>query len=95
MDIAVERRRRWRSPEQPVARSFPLPPRPSLSNRKNLVLARRYIPPSSVSEPLLRLQALFFILSLSRRETQKPASSFPPTFSPLPLPKKPKRPFDG
>ncbi|KAI6684492.1 hypothetical protein NL676_030405 [Syzygium grande] len=89
MDIAVERRRRWRSPEQPVARSFPLPPRPSLSNRKNRVLARRYIPlPSSVCKP-----SSSFSLSVSRRGTQKPASSFAPHSLPSLSPRNPRDPL--
>ncbi|KAI6684456.1 hypothetical protein NL676_030369 [Syzygium grande] len=96
MDIAVERRRRWRSPEQPVARSFPLPPRPSLSNRKNRVLARRYIPlPSSVCEPLLRLQTLFFILSLSlsRRKPRSLRARSPPHSLPSLSPRNPRDPL--
>ncbi|XP_030444317.2 uncharacterized protein LOC115666802 [Syzygium oleosum] len=95
MDIAVERRRRWRSPEQPVARSFPLPPRPSLSNCKNRVLARRYIPPSSVCEPLLLLQTLFFILSLcvSPRNPEACELVRPRILSPSLSPRNPRDPL--
>ncbi|KAI6684450.1 hypothetical protein NL676_030363 [Syzygium grande] len=85
MDIAVERRRRWRSPEQPgcpelpfAASSLPFKSQePRIGQKIYSSLLRLRTPPPSAN-PLLHS------LSVSRRETQKPASSFRPALAPSP-----------
>ncbi|KAI6684441.1 hypothetical protein NL676_030354 [Syzygium grande] len=70
MNIAVERRRRWRSPPPRAAGTAGGPELPfAASSLPFNSQEPRNIPPSplpsSVCEPFLRLQTLFFILSLS------------------------------